>query len=929
MNRFPHLDGANGFPGVQNVRPFEQYVNTFDYKRWNPNVRMTLYNVPWDAGGRNVVLFGSESERDAWFESQQSKSVKLTNGMERIDPDGNLKLPLPFDEMCRYNYLAVDFGYATSEGDRVDYETEDAVTKHYYFIQEARSVAPTVSSVMLLEDYWTTFIYDAQVPMLMLERGHYPVANSDVSDYLANPMDNCSYLTAPDVDYGRDTRVRSQTVVPMDGGERYVCFVVPYYITALQHAVKPVANDGGRAPTFTDAAGRNGHLATENVSYGFYPLDFSTVGTVPTDVTTASNGTLMPTNTTTLAVRASDVYDNNYFFQKFQDQYPHLFREIKSCYIVGRDLLSFGASIDFCGSTVLVCRAADDLHTPVKLDKSMFAFPGDIANLAKLYTAPYSRLEFTREDGSRMEFNVENCSNLEIVREVCLAYPWLNVTSFITGSGGAGASSITVHTVVGNTQPSDIWKDDFARFMHKWEIPTLEINFNGFAADGVDKSLSMGNREINQKVNYTNGVSDSNNSYLNTVASNATAKANADRSADTSVTNQAAAGATQNANAVRSTDAAATINSTNNANIRTAANLSNSASAQMVASQNALNTNMTEQDKDASRLLTDAENKATALTNAVNNHATMATAGVQTASGVAGGAASVAGSLATGNIVGAVTSAFTSAASVASTQATAQINCEANTSTSLISQSFNEVASSITRTISTNKNFHANSQSNDALAIKQNLATSNATNNINTATANTNTNNACTLNNTAATVTTSNENTARSAGTSKTNAAATRTTGDSNALDSRDRSIANSQRSADADWRTARNDSRAGRIAQSRTLGGFGGDGTPTADARNVATLSVRTQDDGAIRQTGAQFARYGYNWNGTVDLSNINDFNCMDDFSYWKATEVWVTGDKLIEEARDGIETMLLNGVTVWSDPASIGSVSPYRQIG
>lgn len=928
MSRFPHLDGADDFPGVQTVRPFEQYRNTFDYERWGPNVRFTLYNVPWDADGRNVVLFKDKAERDAWFDSQDSKAIKLPNGMERIDPDGSIKLPLPFDEMCRYNYLAVDFGYATSSADMVDYETKDAVTKHYYFIQESHSATPSVSVVMLLEDWWTTFIYDAHVPMLMLERGHYPVANSNVSNYLANPMDNCSYLTAPDIDYGRDTRVRSQTVVPMDGGERYVCFVVPYYISALQTAVKPVATNGGTAPTFSDSSVRNGYQDTENVSYGFYPLDFSTVGTVPTDVTTSSNGNLMPTNTTTLAVRASDVYDNNYFFQKFQDQYPHLFREIKSFYIVGRDLLNLGPALSFCGSTVYVCKAAADLHTPVKLDKSMFGFPSEVSNLAKLYTSPYSKLEFTREDGSRVEFNVENCSNLEIVREVCLAYPWLNVTSFVTGAGGSGATSITVNTVGGNTVSSDIWKDDFSNFLQKWDIPTLEINFNGFIADTVDKSFSMGNREITQKANYTNGVQNSNNSYLNTVASNATAKANADRSADTSVANQNAAGATQNANAVRSTNAATTINNTNNANTRTAANLSNSASAEMVASQNTLNTNMTEQDKDASRLLTDAENKATALTNAVNNHATEAHAGVAMAAGVVGGAASVASSIATGNIVGAITSGLSAAASVASTNADAQINCEANTSTSLISQSYNSDASTITRTVSTNKNFYANAQSNDALAIKQNLATANATNNINTATANTNTNNACTLNNTSASVQTSNANTQRSADTSKANAAANQSTSDNNALYSRNQAITNAQRSAGADWRTAQGEARASKIAQSRALGAFSGDGTPVADARNAVTLRVRTQDMGAIRQTGAQFARYGYNWNGTVDLSDISAFNCMDDFSYWKASEVWVTGDTLIEEARDGIENILMNGTTVWSDPDSIGSVSPYRQI-
>ena len=87
--------------------------------------------------------------------------------------------------------------------------------------------------------------------------------------------------------------------------------------------------------------------------------------------------------------------------------------------------------------------------------------------------------------------------------------------------------------------------------------------------------------------------------------------------------------------------------------------------------------------------------------------------------------------------------------------------------------------------------------------------------------------------------------------------------------------------------------------------------------------MKVRTQSDSAIWQTASMFARYGYALN---QMWRVDKLQVMNHFTYWKAQEIWVDDRASSNNAVNrAIETMFLNGVTVWSDPEEIGRIDVY----
>ena len=83
--RFPHLQGANEFPG-NNGAVFDQYPNNFDYSRWDIGTKIILARVPWDLN-RNVVDWASHEEIVSYFENlDSSSSFTLESEMNR-EPD--------------------------------------------------------------------------------------------------------------------------------------------------------------------------------------------------------------------------------------------------------------------------------------------------------------------------------------------------------------------------------------------------------------------------------------------------------------------------------------------------------------------------------------------------------------------------------------------------------------------------------------------------------------------------------------------------------------------------------------------------------------------------------------------------------------------------------------------------------------------------
>ena len=62
---------------------------------------------------------------------------------------------------------------------------------------------------------------------------------------------------------------------------------------------------------------------------------------------------------------------------------------------------------------------------------------------------------------------------------------------------------------------------------------------------------------------------------------------------------------------------------------------------------------------------------------------------------------------------------------------------------------------------------------------------------------------------------------------------------------------------------------------------------------------------------------RYGITSNKLYSKPNLT--TCRH-FTYWQASDAWLTSEKATNEALDDIRTMLTTGVTIWRNPDEIG---------
>ena len=195
--KYKYLDNT-GFPYLDNV---DIPSNTFDYSNWPVGTTIRILHVSWDRDYSNVVKFETDADRDRWTEEHTAKKYELDTAIN-LQPDGSIKLPIPFDVLARNNYITVSFAWAP-----VDFEENPRVRTIGYFIDNVQQLAPSTTEARLTLDYWYTYINELDVSYMMLERGHAPVAATDAEWYLENPIERNDLLLAPDITYG-DERAR-------------------------------------------------------------------------------------------------------------------------------------------------------------------------------------------------------------------------------------------------------------------------------------------------------------------------------------------------------------------------------------------------------------------------------------------------------------------------------------------------------------------------------------------------------------------------------------------------------------------------------------------------------------------------------------------------------------------------------------------------
>lgn len=561
------------------------------------------------------------------------------------------------------------------------------VNRFFFFVYAIEQRAANCTQCMLERDDWVTFINSCETEYLMLERGHAPMAAMDVDTYLSNPIANNALLLAPDVNYGSATNVGSSNDVVLNDGTIYACIA-----------------------TTADPQGNWGSKASDN-------------WTVPASSSYNVQGTPA---CYTFALPASSLAT---FLANVDSFVPQFKRTVQAVFFVSGNLLSLDVSFTFAS---VECRAVNAQAMSLDLldiNKGSFNYPARYANIAKLYTYPYSQIEVADESGNVTLVMIEDTTGkLQLSCAVSLAYPLIGIDAHLLGYGGAQRRTLSFSNI--NARTTTVQGAWYKALMH-WDVPTFAV----VQRASLENDYATHFDREQQRVSYENA-------YSTAVASANTGKANADASANTSVTNTANSGIAQTSNVAIAVAAnTATVARSNEAST-TITSIGNSTSQAAQAYDAGLQRGVQEADAQAVA--------ATTLTNAIGNLAGSIASGAMSG-GLAGAAAG-----AVGGVISGVTSGINAAVMLNAASAKVELS---------IGNSQNKVTSQ-----------------NDANSRIVNNSTNAQTDNADTA------NNATTQQNNN-NVNTANTNATNSATTAKANASRTQSTSISNAGTNRDTSV--------------------------------------------------------------------------------------------------------------------------------------------
>lgn len=951
--QFSKLQGS--FPNVNTINT-NNYRNKFDYTRWDKGTKITLVNVLWDSDYDNVVKFDSKEECNKWFNSiDESDSIILETNIPLL-PDGTIKVPIPYDTCMLYNYLYIDVPMMPNFDNPVDYENKREYKRWYFFINDVETIAANTTALNISLDVWTNFIYDTDINYMMLEQGHAPVAFSDTDAYLKNPINNNKYLLAPDVNFDNSSIVKDSTFIPFGNGEKYVCFACTVNKEQLINGSFGTVKAGSKfaKPTYSDTSDWYGkQLQVNNYSFG-NGRNYSDLKTPVSMYNSADNMTVNGTNV--FAVKASD----KTFLSDIAKNIPTFLRSIKAVFIVDENMITLGDKFTFCKHDMYACSNVRKNLGNYNLTKEMFGFDEKEQRFAKLFTYPYSYIEFSDNNGKDIEIHIEDTGSIGINMLTNIAFPVLDCRMFLTGINGVGSNKYSWKRLDGSESDESIDYGDWGKYTIKLGIPTYAIYMDGETAwyiDEYNNSIEFAREKA--LTGYHNSVRSANLGYYNATTSADNAYNVASKAAKTAKTNEENLASTANSNSVdfagtvktNADNVAYTVKSNsnnvancayNNIDATIACNNANNNIA--IITNNSITNNKNEQarldtgDKNAcSRATTKIENQTTTSTTHNSASANIVYGASQGAlsgasMGIAlGPAGSAAGAVAMG-IAGGALAAIN--ANAAESNATIMVNANTDITDATVIMNNSVVSRSASTALKVTKASNDNStvqnrQNNECIAKQRdnnyNTATTNAANNYNTDTGNNSRTYNTSVGNANRTYNTVVGNASRTCDTAISNAASTKNTSYSNALRTDDIAIINAKEILENTQDGVMYSMLAASKRNPIQMTQASGNAEMYSYGMNGIQFRLRTQSESAIKQTVAQFARFGYNLN---QIWNVKDtgLNLMETFTYWKASDIWID---IRKAATFGIENALKNifknGVTVWKSPDLIGKVDIY----
>lgn len=883
------------FPNLDNVDVYA-YKNEFDYTRWVAGTKIKLCNVLWNSDYSDVVKFDTNIVRDRWFdELDDYYTIELDSDRAYV-PEQAVKIPVPYDVAARFNYMVVTIPVLPGSQPPVNYEdSEIGIRRWYFFIDSIDYRAANSTACRLSLDVWTQYQNDVEIKYLMLERGHAPVAASDVDEYLSNPIANNKYLLAPDITPSSAQIVRDANYIPFGNGTKYVCFASTCPASMLDNLGTVTHNDPDYTfgdITYSNVDARYGYQLQVNGFKVGNGDNYSTLRARSNAFGRTQN--YIPNGSCMYAIAAASAQD---FIAKVMDDCPVFFRTVLACFMVDADMLTFENEIQFCGYTIFRCAGRNET-VDISLTKNMFDFPARYRHLAKLYTFPYSEIEITDNVGESITIRIENTGDIVAHKNAMLAYPFLDARIWFDGINGSGSQNYAWIDMNGTSHAKSMPNSDWSKACFDLNIPCYAIYMDGNTAWNLD-NFNSGIRGNAKKAlaAYHDAVRSANTARANAVDANDTAYANTDRSATTLTTNT---GNTTTCNR-------------NNADLTIAANTTNTNNS------NTASTNITNYNNTNSKEKTSTSNTVSIATTNVNNETTAAvnknSASGSAWSGMVGGTMAGVGLGATiGAAGGPIGMGAGAAIGALGALATGMIGVQVAEDTAGIVLNGQQTSVGIMN----NANTYTTALSCDASTLstdEQNLlrTRTNTTNNNSFSSQTDNTNS------------TMNTNASNNADTMRANSDATRDTGNANAGFTREVGVMNAKENLEAAQYATQYMRYDAHMRAPIPVTQADGNYLPYYSGNNGVQFKVKTIPDGDVYQVGDTFMRYGYALNQIWDIDE-SGLCPMPHFCYWKAGDIWVddrkSSNNLVQEVMTNI---FLRGVTVWKNPDEIGKVSIY----
>ena len=494
---YPHLSDTK-FPDLPTVNVYK-YKNDLDYDVYEAKTKIKLMNVSWCGDYENVVYFETKDKRDEWLDKQDGITRELST-MFRLYANGDIKVDIPIDECMNYNYLVIDYEQAPLQTVNSGYQ------RMCYFISDMKQDSINTTRLYLSIDYWTSYIYDMGISYVNLLRGHAPMIESKIKDYLDNPIENSEYLLTPDVNYGSMQRV--------------------------VYTQEDIFNDDEVLLGFLTNASMEMNWSYEES----YIEDDETVIVEHKITPTAAWESSQAFSSVDIFV-LDDALTSPERWQSFREaivlQCPQFLQTVKGMFIIPKKLVTVSTAFTFCGFPChFLATSYDRTISNFNLTKDKFGFSDEYADITKLYTYPYSCLEVNDFKGNTTILKIEDTvGTLETHTIMCDMYPFLNVEAYLLGHGGTTRSTVTFKN---NYESTFNIGGRYYDFSTKWSIPVFSVQLESNVGNEQSGGFIDNDWELKGKVAADNNIANTNlrNNLLqsNTDESNSLIAGNAEKS---------------------------------------------------------------------------------------------------------------------------------------------------------------------------------------------------------------------------------------------------------------------------------------------------------------------------------------------------------------------------------------------------------------